>query len=104
MKVTKSGRTTETTQGVVKDIDFDIEVDYPALGSIVFEDQILILPREVGGTFSDKGDSGALVITDDSVRSPVGLLFASSSRGTVASHIDRVLSRLDVDDEVLEFA
>jgi hypothetical protein len=93
LAVLKSGRTTGVTAGTVFDADFDVEIDYARLGSLVFEDQILI--RGTGGAFSAVGDSGALVVTAKDP-APVGLLFAVAAKGSAASHIGQVLDLLDV--------
>jgi hypothetical protein len=105
MRVTKTGRTSGVTLGIIDDVDFDIEVDYPRLGSVVFEDQILILPDQDHSRFSEDGDSGALVLKQGARRSPVGLLFASSEKGkAVASHLSDVLAELRVGGSALEIA
>ncbi|UCE04689.1 MAG: PKD domain-containing protein, partial [bacterium] len=57
-----------------------------------FVDQISI----TDGTFSDGGDSGSLIVTDDSNKKPVGLLYAGSSDRTLANPIDPVLQRFNV--------
>jgi PKD repeat protein len=57
-----------------------------------FVDQIGITP----GTFSDGGDSGSLIVTDDSNKNPVALLFAGSSERTLANPIAYVLNRFNV--------
>ena len=99
----KSGRTTGVTRGEIVDVEFDIEIDYPHLGSIIFDDQILIKSNDKA-PFSLGGDSGALIVTDDDHHSPLGLLFASSNGWTVASHLKDVLALLDVDGSPLEIA
>jgi hypothetical protein len=103
MSVTKSGRSTGVTRGTIVDVDCDVEVDYPHLGSILFEDQILIAPKGDPGAFSCEGDSGALVVTDDSKRSPVGLLFGSAEKSgaTVACHLSQIFARLEIDGQRL---
>jgi hypothetical protein len=103
MRTMKTGRTTGVTRGEIVDVALDVEIDYPHLGSIMFEDQILIKSRE-RAPFSVEGDSGALVITDDDQHSPLGLLFASSNGWTVASHLEDVLALLDVDGSPLEIS
>ena len=51
--------------------------------------------------FTMPGDSGALVVArgDEVDRQPVGLVFASARKYTVANPINEVLTALDVDIE-----
>jgi len=92
MKVHKTGRTTGYTQGSVFDVSATVKVQYD-LGTLTFEDQILI--RGDAGPFSGAGDSGSLIVDRTTARA-TGLLFAGSSRFTIANHIDDVLEDLDV--------
>jgi len=102
LNVQKYGRTTKLTQGQVEEISVTVEVCFETRGpfqcaaSATFVDQISISP----GSFSDGGDSGSLIVTDDSNASPVGLLFAGSDTRTLANRIDLVLDRfgLAIDD------
>jgi len=48
------------------------------------------------GSFSDGGDSGSLIVTNDAGKNPVGLLFAGSSTRTIANPIDDVLAAFNV--------
>jgi hypothetical protein len=94
-RVAKAGRTTGLTCGDLLSINMDVQVDYstscagPTTFTIVFHNQLLI----DGGTFSEAGDSGALVVTSDAAR-PVGLLYAGNGSSTVASPIADVLAAL----------
>lgn len=96
--VQKYGRTTGLTQGQVSEINVTVNVCYETRGPFrcvklaKFIDQIAITP----GDFSEGGDSGSLIITDDNNKNPVGLLFAGSSTRTIANPIDAVLSRFNV--------
>lgn len=98
LNVQKYGRTTELTTGQVEEISVTVEVCLETRGpfrcaaSATFVDQIGISP----GSFSDGGDSGSLIVTDDSNANPVGLLFAGSDTRTLANRIDLVLERFDV--------
>lgn len=97
MQVQKFGRTTEHTTGEVSEINVTVSVCYEqtwfwCTKSATFEDQIGVTP----GSFSDGGDSGSLIVTDDSNKNPVGLLFAGSSSRTLANPIGRVLNRFNV--------
>ena len=60
-----------------------------------FRDQISIRGNN-NRLFSQGGDSGSLIWTWDSVRSPVGLLFAGGGELTFANKIGRVLDALDL--------
>jgi hypothetical protein len=91
--VRKHGRTTGHTVGVVTDIAADIRVRF---GSAIaeFENQITI--QGVSGLFSQKGDSGSLIVDAVNLR-PIGLLFAGGGNQTFACPIDQVLSRFNID-------
>jgi hypothetical protein len=88
--VKKTGRTTGLTQGAVNAINVTVTVQY-SHGNAKFVNQLYITP----GTFSAAGDSGSLIVDNDS-NEPVGLLFAGSSSGTIANPINSVLSALGV--------
>ncbi len=96
--VQKYGRTTGTTTGTIDAVNATVDVCYDSSCSLVarFVDQLIILP----GTFSSGGDSGSLIVTNDGVSTPVGLLFAGSNTNTIANRIDLVLDRfgLSIDD------
>lgn len=98
MPVQKYGRTTGHTRGEVAEINVTVTVCYESRGPFMcktaatFTDQISITP----GDFSDGGDSGSLIVTDDVDNNPVGLLFAGSSTRTIASPIKPVLDRFGV--------
>src|SRR5205814_2362109 len=57
-----------------------------------YVDQLLITP----GGFSNGGDSGSLIVTDDANLNPVALLFAGNASVTIANRIDLVLQRFGV--------
>jgi hypothetical protein len=98
-KVKKYGRTTGLTKGQVYALNATVNVGYD-FGIARFVHQIIITP----GSFSAGGDSGSLIVVDDSRGKtvgphdgePVGLLFAGSSLYTVANPIDAVLDRFGV--------
>ncbi len=98
LPVKKFGRTTKLTHGQVSEINATVNVCYDNCENISFAylarfvDQIVITP----GTFSDGGDSGSLIVTDDENNNPVGLLFAGSPTHTLANRIDLVLDRFGV--------
>ncbi len=95
MVVHKFGRTTGYTRGIVRSVAVDGTVTYDA-GALYFEDQILIRGRRASH-FSQGGDSGSLIVEQDTGRA-VGLLFAGSDteRYTLANHIGPVLRQLRV--------
>lgn len=92
LEVTKSGRTTGTTQGRVTQIAATIRVSYGAGRSATFTDQVVI----ADGQFSAPGDSGSAICTLGTAPRLVGLLFAGGSSITVANRIDRVFDLLEV--------
>lgn len=87
MRVKKSGRTTDLTNGHIRAVDVQVRVNYD--GKIrKFRDQILT------DSFDRPGDSGSLVV--DNNNRAVGLLFAGSRKYTFANPIRPVLHRLGV--------
>jgi len=94
--VAKSGRTTGFTTGSISSVNTSVNVQYQqGCGkgkkfTVSFTNQIVI----TGSTFSAGGDSGALIVTNNSSHNPVGLLFAGSSTTTIANPIGQVLTRL----------
>jgi len=102
MTVAKSGRTTGLTCAAVSAVSVDVVVDYftdcaettHALTK-TFTNQIAI----AGTSFSDAGDSGALVV-DTANAEPVGLFFAGGTDANgveqaIASPVADVLTTLD---------
>lgn len=97
--VRKIGRTTGVTRGRISAFEVDgVPVGYDT-GAFSFDDQIEI--EGVLGLFSDGGDSGSLITTEDD-RLGVGLLFAGSTTGgpggtavTYANPLASVLAALD---------
>lgn len=95
--VQKYGRTTGWTHGTVSELNVTVDVCYAQRGLKCtklarFVNQIGITP----GTFSDGGDSGSLIVTDNANKNPVALLFAGSSTRTLANPINAVLQRFGV--------
>jgi len=102
MMVAKSGRTTGLTCAAVSAVNVDVMVDYftdcaETAHSFrkTFTDQIAM----AGASFSDAGDSGALVV-DTANAEPVGLFFAggTDSNGiehAIANPVGDVLAALD---------
>lgn len=92
--VGKTGRTTQLTRGAVVDTNWTGKVNYGGGRVALFCDQMVI--QTPGGQFSAGGDSGSLIWTWDSRRSPVGLLFAGGGGLTIANKIHRVTGALDL--------
>jgi len=96
MSVAKSGRTTGFTTGTISSINTSVSVQYTRdcgggkKFNVAYTGQIVIGP----GTFSAGGDSGSLIVTNNSAHNPVGLLFAGSSSVTIANPATLVLTRL----------
>ncbi len=96
MSVAKSGRTTGLTTGSITSINTSVSVQYQKnCGSgkkftVGYTGQIVISP----GAFSAGGDSGSLIVTNNSAHNPVGLLFAGSSSATIANKAGEVLTKL----------
>ena len=87
--VVKHGRTTGLTFGSVVDTSFDGNIHYQ--GSVAyFENQIVVAGH--AGPFSERGDSGSLIL-DTSGPHPVGLLFAGDDSQAIANPIQSVLNR-----------
>src|SRR5881394_598446 len=97
LNVQKYGRTTHLTHGQITGVNATVSVCYEVSGLTCtkiarYVDQLIISP----GTFSGGGDSGSLIVTDDSNLNPVALLFAGSSTVTIGNRIDLVLNRFGV--------
>lgn len=92
-RVIKTGRTTETTRGMVETIGAMTQVDYGiGKGIATFTDQLVI--RADSGDFSQGGDSGSVVVDEDGFVS--GLLFAGGSGVTIVNRISHVVSLLGI--------
>ena len=96
LAVEKSGRTTGTTTGTIASTNTSVNVQYQRnCGSgrkftISYTNQVVINSN----TFSAGGDSGSLIVTNNSCHQPVALLFAGSSSTTIGNPIGEVLSKL----------
>jgi hypothetical protein len=102
-KVVKYGKHTNLTEGVVKELNVSIKVEY-APGNFRnkvawFRGQVAVGSTVPGNIFSDRGDSGSLIVGFQS-HNAVALLFAASAYptgSTFACPIRRVLEKLEVD-------
>jgi hypothetical protein len=96
LDVAKSGRTTGFTTGTIGSINTNVNVQYQKnCGSgkkfiVSYTNQVLIN----SSTFSAGGDSGSLIVTNDSDHQPVALLYAGSSSTTIGNPAGEVLSKL----------
>ena len=99
MAVRKRGRTTELTYGTVNSTDVSVTIDYgDGLGTRTLKKQIRVIPdTSQNARFSDKGDSGSVVV--DGNEKVLGLLFAGTTSGsaTYLNPIQKALDELDVD-------
>ncbi len=92
MRLAKSGRTTDYTEGNVILLNATVNVEYETRAGKRtgrFVGQIICQGM------SDSGDSGSLMV-DPTDRMAVGLLFAGSPAATVCTPINRVLDALNV--------
>ena len=94
MLVKKCGRTTQFTRGRVTGLHATVNVGYGTSGTAIFQDQIIIQSLNAN-PFSAGGDSGSLIVTDET-QQPTGLLFAGSATHTIANPIQAVLAALGV--------
>jgi hypothetical protein len=96
MSVAKSGRTTGFTTGSISSINTSVSVQYTtSCGggkkfTVAYTNQVIIN----SSTFSAGGDSGSLIVTNNSAHNPVALLFAGSSSATIGNPASLVLTRL----------
>lgn len=96
LSVAKSGRTTGFTTGTIGSINTSVNVQYQrGCGggkkfTVSFTNQIVIN----SSTFSAGGDSGSLIVTNNSSHNPVALLYAGSSTSTIGNPIGEVLVKL----------
>jgi hypothetical protein len=88
MRVRKSGRTTDYTEGSVTLLNATVNVAYGSK-TARFTGQIIT------GPISQGGDSGSLIV-DATENKAVGLLYAGSNLSTIFNPIDKVLTALNV--------
>lgn len=96
LSVAKSGRTTGFTTGTIGSINTSVNVQYTRdcgggkKFTVGYTGQVVIN----SSTFSAGGDSGSLIVTNNSAHNPVALLFAGSSSATIGNPASLVLTRL----------
>ncbi|MFN8376813.1 MAG: hypothetical protein U0694_28560, partial [Anaerolineae bacterium] len=93
MRVKKSGRTTDYTEGMITLLNATVSVGYSTSAgkrTARFVGQVICQPMSQGG------DSGSLIV-DTTDNKAVGLLFAGSSAATIFTPIDVVLETLGID-------
>jgi hypothetical protein len=96
LSVAKSGRTTGFTTGTIASINTSVNVQYQrSCGqgkkfTVSYTNQVVIN----SSTFSAGGDSGSLIVANNSSHNPVALLFAGSSTTTIGNPIGEVLSKI----------
>lgn len=88
-KVKKSGRTTGVTSGTIIDTNATITFN----GNEIWHGMVAV--QGAGSPFSDGGDSGSLVVTDDTSHDAIALLKGGSPKMTYCCRLDAVLKRLD---------
>lgn len=96
LSVAKSGRTTGFTTGSIGSINTSVSVQYTAncgggrKFNVSYTNQVVIN----SSTFSAGGDSGSLIVTNNSAHNPVALLYAGSSSATIGNPAGEVLAKL----------
>ena len=95
LKVAKSGRATGLTCSSISAINVTASVTFQkgCSGGSEFQQTYTDLVVVEGGDFSAQGDSGSLIVTQDTA-DPVALLFASSDTASLGSPVSAVLSAL----------
>ena len=93
MRVQKTGRTTDYTQGIIQDINYRMALDYKrpggGTGRVGLQDLVLCT------RFTDSRDSGSAVL--DMKNKVVGLHFAGSRSSSIFNKIGPVLRLLDIE-------
>jgi hypothetical protein len=97
LSVAKSGRTTGFTTGTISSVNTSVSVQYQKgcnqgkKFTVSYTNQVVV----GSGSFSAGGDSGSLIVTNNSSHNPVALLFAGSSTTTIGNPIGEVLTKLN---------
>ena len=95
MSVAKSGRTTGLTCSTIGAVNVQTSVQYQTgcgtgtMFTVNYSNQISV----TGGTFSAAGDSGSLIVSENTA-DPVALLYAGSDTDTVGNPVQEVLNAM----------
>jgi hypothetical protein len=92
MRVRKSGRTTEQTEGNITLLNATVNISYNTIAGVK---TARFVGQVITQSMSQGGDSGSLIV-DASDNRAVGLLFAGSNLATIFNPIDSVLRILNV--------
>lgn len=91
MAVKKYGKGTGLTTGYILAVNYTAYVSYNGQNTR-FVDQLAVY----GSNFVGGGDSGSMVVTDDGLNSPVGIVYAKSGMYGYVSPISPILARFGV--------
>ena len=89
--VRKYGRTTRLTQGTIKIIALTVRI-----GGRLFYNQFQTDPANPYPRFSEPGDSGSLVVSDNGLQEVIGLHAGGNGFSGFAAEITRVLAGLNI--------
>jgi hypothetical protein len=98
MAVTKAGRTTGVTRGMIRAIRVrGVQVNYGTRQNpiIAIFDNAITITGSGGTSFSNPGDSGSVILEQQSGR-PVALLFAGDATTTTACDVAAACNRFNV--------
>lgn len=93
MHVKKIGAATGPTDGKIVDVDAFLYVDY-SFGRFRFEEQIVIEGEKDDEEFATAGDSGSIIVDQETGR-PVAMVFAASGKYAIACKLSVVMSKLE---------
>ena len=109
LPVTKSGRTTGQTFGTVQAVNVNVTVQYQVgcnrgkKFTIAYTNQVSITGNG-GSSFSAGGDSGSLIVSNNSSPNhPTALLYAGSSTTTIGNPIGDVVNALSAGGHTISF-
>lgn len=96
MKVTKTGRTTKTTNGYVHERHLSISLPLRGRRYLFFK-CYGIKPDEDTDVFADNGDSGSGVfLNDNGSLKPLGIIIGSMNTKSVVCKIDKIVNDLSL--------
>src|SRR5262249_47202685 len=97
MAVTKAGRTTGVTTGIIRAVRVrGVQVNYGTRQNPIIAtfDNAITITGDAGAPFSNPGDSGSVILDRQSGR-PVALLFAGDSATTTACDVAAACARFN---------